>query len=453
MAETEALKSVSTQVAEREKVPSSSRQRKLIWNLYKIAAPVLLTAVAWGCGVGVEDKEASGPPTITPAAAGTIEAHPTIKATVVPAQTPPEVTPTPTPRSATPNREIVTAPEKPTSNWVIEVDPKIVGQASTYRTIEEDKAIIKTAIEKFPQIGKLKIVLTSGSPSVTVLYSAINPENPSITYLGRDLFQPLLERTLWDELGSFFDVQLNEKTLKPYYLEADWQKLRSLREAIIAKYRNFPKIEKILSPQKLTNPAFVEATNYADALFIAQAKPLYYEGKTEGYPLQEPLFASFLASPLLGKFAGEVKGQINFNANFGEFARNHQARLAQLAQSSPFWRLALEILKSKEEYLANFKAVSAFSPLSTKYLDDYFEKALPVFANLALTQALGEGDQRLLALIGPDKLPEIKNKYDYLYQEVSGQLFASAYSGYLAGLIGQDEDIANYHRIINTARP
>lgn len=412
--------------------------KRLGWK----AAAVPLLAMFAACSQGGDEVSPAGvsqPPTITPTAAGTIEA------TVTPRQTPSEITPTP--RSATPSPETTTTAEKkPASHWEVIVDPALENKPSRFRSTNEDLAIINRVSENFPKIGDLKIILSSRKVGSIDLQHT--PE--AIIYLSSEALP--LEPHAYHEFGHFFDVTINAERLRPFYTREDWKRLFELRAAIVAKHKNFPQIEKMFSSQKIGSTDSPEnlLTRYPDALFIDHTRVV----SETNLPSQEPLFASLLADPILDRFVQETKGQRHGYLNLGQFLKGEIARIDQLKATNPYWRLGLAMLETKLNYLANWQwSAGTGLPLDDKYLDRYFAEVLPLYARMALTQALAEDNRQLLALLGPEETAKKKEEYWRIYFAASNELFAEVYSRQQAGLVPMEDGVVQYHNLINKAKP
>lgn len=436
--------------------PFIRRVAPLVKRLGPFAAPFILT-VAVACAQGAEKPsplQVAQSPTSGPTAGQQIEKPPSIEATVVPTALPTveplKPSPPPSPPSETKPPAAAEKPPSPKGNWLVEVDPEVSGPSYLKRSPEQDVAIINQVLDKFPRVGNLKIILTKGMGAN--IEFPLDPKQPPVARIGRDV--SLLEPETVGELSHYFDIELNEARLSPYYRQEDLANLREIRAEIVAKYRNYPQIEKMFNPQKYGNTPLGKATSYPDSWFIAQSVPrTFASGETRGYPLPAPLFAAFLKSPLLDKFAQEVKWQID-GVTYGQFSQNQQERLRQLASASPYWQLALEILEAKKEVLANWQwwNLAEASLLDSKYLGDYFLKVLPTYANMVLTEALAENDPRLERLLTAQQVRNLKVVYQVLEEQIDEELFATVYSHWLLGDLGTDKMVEAYHQLIGQAK-
>jgi len=456
------------------------RLRKIAQSSKQAAFALSLAIAAVACQPGDETGSPAGEPTSfvpSPTATETIRGEPTWTATVVPEKPTPietaTVTPTPTPpkeatATAEPTQEAptqapITEISKPTSTataessipqssqieeWtdeilkeIITVDPESSGLFHD-RTVDEDVETIKQVLKRFPQIPGLRIELINESFAKTIFTE--DPTIPVIVQIGRGLSQ--LEPSLYDELWSVYDIEVNYPNLSQVYTPEHIEKLRSLRTQIIEKYRNFPLIENLFSPEKMKDPQSFEnkVSAYADGIFIWQAVPIYKQTESgkppeveSYYPLSESLFSQFLKSPLFEQFANEAKGQYNPYTDIATFIKGDTkakiegqgAKIDALKATNSFLELGFGILEENVDYLRNWQVLAGVVPglpLNSKYLDQYWETVVPTYVNAALTEAWANKDPRLLTLLTPEQQKEIWSNYQILYQAASDELFARA---------------------------
>ena len=273
----------------------------------------------------------------------------------------------------------------------IEIDPNLPGP-SQFRTIDDDKTQILEVLKSFPKIENVRIFITSGQTSKVIFYPYPQPLE---VYIGHDVSQ--LEPKVLDELGSVFDIKLNYQRLAPYYSPDEIVRLLIERERAVEMYRDFPSIEKMFAPLDFDSLEY-KIKAYPNSIFIGQSE------ESAGQ-LKEPLFAQYLQSPLLDQFAQESSGQPNPYFDWKSFAEGETDKIQKLKDSSPFFQVATEHLKSKSEYLKNWPVIasSGSAPLGSKILSEYYQRVVPTYLNVALTEAFAEGDPKLLQLLTPEQ--------------------------------------------------
>lgn len=381
-------------------------------------APFILT-VAAACSEGGESlpsQEISQPPTTTPAATQTIEAQPTIKATVRPAT----VTPTASPTGESPKPAAgAEKPAPPKGNWVVEVDPKIEGQSFKNRSIEENKAIVEGVISKLPLVTKVKIVLTAGKGShfdnetQTAFVGVETEKDEFIWHVAHESFHSL---DPVENQGALLAVLGAEKLAK----------LAVLREQALADPfwgRDYPSVERIFDPAKwqvkgktspsnllvpLSRQELAALTSlYPDSVWIAQKR-------LDQQPRNSP-FSSLISNELktIESYARETKETVDF-VTISQFMAGEKEKLDRLAADNPILAKALELILEKKQVFSFPQILwSSAAPVKSKLwggenLADWW-RALPAYMDLVLAEALLTKRADVIVLFPQDKLGRINS--------------------------------------------
>jgi len=326
----------------------------------------------------------------------------------------------------------------------IEVTSDVSGPSNgpNHRLPEEDKAIILGVLEQFPKIENVRIILTNGYGAQVTFYP---PPMPMEVHIGRDVFQ--LETFLLDELGGVFDIKFNYQRLAPYFSAEEIVRLLILREQAVEQERNFPSIQAMFGTKEDSESFHSRATNYPDALFIGQSEK--YHG-----PLEEPLFAQYLKSPLLEEFTKETEGQGNPYFDWGAFTAGEKEKVEALKTSNPFIKIAFEHLAGKIDLLHNWVAISstgAGGPLGSKTLDDYYQRVVPTYLNLALTEMFANSDPKLMELVDPlpssQKQGLLKN-FRWLISHTASELSARIFQQALLSGVDPNHPVQAYINLL-----
>lgn len=323
----------------------------------------------------------------------------------------------------------------------IELAPDVQGPSHgpNNRLPEEDKVIILGILERFLKIDNVRIILTNGYGAQTIFYP---PPMPMEVQIGRDVFQ--LETFVFDELGGVFDIKFNYQRLAPYFSTEEIARLLILREQAVEQERNFPSIEAMFGTKEDSQSFHSRATNYPDAIFIGQSEQ--YLG-----PLQEPLFAQFLKSPLLEEYTKETEGQGNPYFDWGEFINGEKTRIEALKASNPFFKIAFEYLEDKTDLLHHWTAIGSTGagvPLGSKQLNFYYQESVPAYPNMALTEMLANSDPRLLELLTDQQKQDLLKGYRLLVSHTSGELFARIFQRAMLEGVDPNHSIQAYLNIL-----
>src|SRR3972149_7582942 len=199
-----------------------------------LAAAVLTTACAQA------EKETGV--TVTPLTPTSTLATQTIEGGLPSTQTPIIETPTVKPPS-TESPEV-----SPSTHWELVVAPELdIRSAYPFnRTTEQDIAIIQSTIDTLPQIGNLKIVLTSGKGArFDKDYQTIN--------VGRDSFPESMKAALTHDYFHFLDPLYNSQALREIVGPENFDELIALRNQALEDPNfspNVPSLDKIFAPKK-----------------------------------------------------------------------------------------------------------------------------------------------------------------------------------------------------------
>ena len=435
--------------------PKEGRLPEWIKHHPKTAALFIASPIAAaGAIIGAVSQIESGGPSDTgdfgsPTQTLVLETPPpTADATVIPIETPrpittPTETPTPTPPPA--GEPTPTPTERPQlGSWTVEVE---YSEPSHFRTLEQDQAILASVMDKFPHIGNVKVILTSGRTSAIFLNP--NLQEPIVIKAGRNAYE--FERKLTHEFAHLFDIKQEEnyQRLAPYYSEEQLAQMRSLSDQLIAKWRNYPSIEKMFAPDKTGQTIKNHFTAYPDALFVIQSDPLTVPGYEWRFPLEEPIFAPHLDTAILENLSTDIPEDQESYLNFPQFYQGEKTKMDTLKNSGPVHNLALTILEENMPHLANWQWTSTHPNLrlDSRFLRDYYRQVLPVFEQIVLLQALGTNDARLTSIFTRDQIQDMRNKYQILVAGIDRELLTTIYEQVLIGA-EQEELISQLHGII-----
>lgn len=381
------------------------------------------------------DQIVAPPPTIeaftpTPSPNQTVEVTP-IPTTVTQTEAP---TPTPTSRET---------PAAQLGVWDIETE---YSAPSHFRTIEQDQAILNTVMEKFPHIGNVKIILTSGESSATFVDPDL--EKPVVIYAGRDAYD--FERKLYNEFARVFDVRQPEsyQRMATFYSPEQLNQMKILSDQIVEKWRNYPNIDKLFSPDKYGQTTLNRFTAYPDAVFLQESIDLKVPGQEWRYPLNQPIFESNINRTEIEELANEIpQNQESPYGNIEEFINAERSRLDRL--QDPTNRLALTLIEENLDYLKNWSWTSTQNlTLDTRYLRRYYRDILTKYEEIALLCALGNNDPRLSQAFSEQDLQQKREQYQILIEEADKELFDTIYESVLMGK--QEELISQYHAIVSS---
>ena len=396
-------------------------------------ATVFIPSVALACGGGGKEAQVeiiTSAPTERPAAARIIQPPPvesiisptslskeaTPAATAVPKTPEPIVTPTAASRTPAPTETPFTSEVKPKSEWTIVVDPAVEAKVSR-ETLDDDKVIIRSVIEKFPQIGNLKIILTSGHRS------QFRVETQEVV-IGRDFehFPKAHEGFKWDiahEVSHYLDPELNGQALAAFLTPEQLSELKRLREVALADPvwgRDYPDLEKIFTPIKNRvdrellerypdwTVGLAALTHfYPDAAWMGQRRAAEYQN--EEVPRIEVFEPDMREALKAIEAAGqEARDLADFNT-IGQFLQKPEvsAKLAPLVAKNPVAVYALELIQKKGQLFDPKNVIwPARAPvpvyLQGKYVSDWW-KSLPIYMHMVLAEAYLANDQKLRELL------------------------------------------------------
>lgn len=357
-----------------------------------------------------------------------------------PAPTPETAIPAETPTQTSDESKGTTAQKsieqaKPQSAWVVEVDPKL--SSISPERIEEDKAIIQSVLEKFPQIGNLKIILTSGH------VSQFKVETQEII-LSRDYEHfkqapEIFSFGLAHELFHYFDPELNGQALSAFLTEQQLVELKQLREQALSDPvwgRDYPDLEKIFTPakntighdlslsRKYTEEQLAEwSDEYADATWLARTisnelSPANAFGRS--------LSTHFM---LFRNYANEAAGiaDISSMVEFLELPEV-KSKVDPLAAKNPVLAKSLELIRQKGTLFAFENIVwPSTTPVQTrlqgKYLSNWWE-ALPNYIHSVLAEGVLENNPEVVNLFPPKDLGEIKSELKKLQDQADQEKLA-----------------------------
>ncbi|OGK58954.1 hypothetical protein A3I56_01305 [Candidatus Roizmanbacteria bacterium RIFCSPLOWO2_02_FULL_43_10] len=433
-------------------------------NRLKIPLPTRVAAALLAIGggaaatvVGITEMTQSGPSQGEPAATTHIDKPPsatdqvveiTPKVTVSPtpspeatptatASPPPEATTKPTP----PSTETPTPTEnKPSGNW--EIAPRSPDSHVTVEDWNKTKLLVESVFEKFPHIGNLQVYIVEGVGSAAPQFSQ-DPQKPSVIFVGAQGSITNVQ----NELSGYFRKKLNGPTLSANYKPETLARMLELDPQITAPYADYSP-ENIFGEKMLAASPFSRVAQTAYIFYVGQAIPLPSESGKINYPLEKPLFADLLASPLYLQFSQETEGEMNNSHDFEEFAQDQHDRLEQLKASSPLHKLAIEWLQANAALLKNANVLSGPGlQLDDKDLSVYFEKILIVWENYALTRLFDQKDPGLLAMFTDQQIQDLAANYQKIIDAVENEIFIRALNMQIQGVI-DDPAAAEYYKLI-----
>lgn len=423
----------------------------------KVAGSVIGAGLAIFAGLTAADRldsEGTESPTNQPTAAKTIE--PTTDATdvrVIPIKTSPPSTETPSP-TATPTASSVSetpiptpqqtetpqpVENKPSGNWTIA--PQSPDSQVTQESWSQAKLTVEQAFEKFPHIGNINVYIVEGIASAARFSQ--DPEKPTVIFFGEE---GNLTNIL-NELSGYFRINLNNPTLSLNYTPETLAKLEELDPQIIAPYTDYSP-QNIFGEKMLYGSAFSKVASVPYTFYVGQSIALPSENGPIKYPLERPLFAQMLDSPLYGQFAQETEGQINNSPNFAQFAQDQHDRLEQLKASSPIHSLAIDWLEQNAALLKYANVLSGPGlQLDDKYLSGYFAEVLPIWENYALTRLFDQKDPGLLAMFEEAQIKTLAANHQKLLDAVENEIFIRALNMQIQG-VTNDPAATQYYQLI-----
>lgn len=429
-----------------------SRPKKGVFERFKkpiIAATGVTLAAASALGIREAAKTSSDSeqPNIQPT-----PTERTVKPATEPTQVV-EITPTPLKETQTPSPTEAPTPVPTTAetpqiqdSWTIQVD---FAEPSHFRTLEQDQAILNSVMDKYPHLYDVQIILTSGESSAT--YVDPDPAKPVIVYAGRSTYD--FERKLHNEFARVFNVDQPEirTRMQNYYSEEELQQLEELNNAVVEKWRNYPDISRLFSPDKSANTTLGRFTSYPDAVFLQESILLQVPGQEWRYPLNQPIFESNINRAEIEALASEIpQGEISNYLNISQFLEGEGAKLENL-KADPVHKLALELLEENKEHLNNWSWTSTQNlQLDSKYLKDYYSKIFPQYEEIVLLCALGNNDPRLSQVFSEVDLQAKRAQYEILKAEADKELFDTVDEAVMMG--EQENLITQYHGILNSPK-
>jgi len=236
--------------------------------------------------------------------------------------------------------------------------------------------------------------------------------------------------------------------MQNYYSDEELQQLQELSQAVVEKWRNYPHIDKLFSPEKSGRTTLNRFTAYPDAVFLQESIDLKVPGQEWHYPLNQPIFESNINRTEIEALANEIpQTQESLYRNIEEFFNGEKTRLDQL--QDPVNKLALTLIQENLPYLKNWQWTSTQNlKLDERYLRSYYQQILPRYQEIVLLCALGNNDPRLSQYFSEDDLQSKRAQYDILVAESNRELFETVYE---AVMMGEQEDlITQYHSIVNS---
>lgn len=422
---------------DREKGSLGNNPRRLIVAFGGSVALAFAFLSACGGGKeGVVQEPVGGTAPNVPTAELKIEQQPSATAVV------PEVTATVAQPEVMPTAEIPTSTstkseQEKVSNWAIEIDPKLAGVVQD--RIDKDIAIIQSIIEKLPQIGNLKIRLTSGHVSQFDI-------DKQELIISRD-YEHFVEASesfpiaVAHEAWHYLDPELNGEYLSKFISEANFAEYKALREKLLSDKiwgRDYPSLEAIFT---LDRPSIGHALSvkksysqgqlaswsdiYPDAVWIAQRR---FNGVEAKNPFKIVLSQEL---NLIGKYAQEQEAfrRVDLTTIF-EFLDMPEVKtkVDPMVAKNPILSKAMELLMAQKAILGAHNIVrSGAAPVNAKLegrnMGDWWE-ALPNYFHLVLAEAVLGENQEVIKLFNPAALEAVKFNLRQLQKEADEEKFA-----------------------------